>query len=103
VTDLYPDRVVVHPVPCDLDTLDRYLASCASRGIEPLDWPGSPCLVEGRGRNRMCLTCGGVDPEDYDPAFHGPDQSLVARRGRVRVADKTGTLIVPSPSPAEEG
>jgi hypothetical protein len=82
---LFPDHVVVHPVPCELDTLERYTARCAQRGEEPGEWPGSPCLVEGVGRDRMCLTCGGVDPADHDPAFHGPEQSLRARRGRIRV------------------
>jgi hypothetical protein len=84
MTDLYPDYAPVHPVPCELDTLERYLASCEARGITPLEWPGSPCLVQGEGRDRMCLTCGGVDPADYDPAFHGPDQSLLARPGHGR-------------------
>lgn len=78
MTDLYPDFVPVHPVPCHLDQQE-------TSGDSAEDWPGSPCLIQGAGRERMCLTCGGVDPRDYDAEFHGPDQSLAARRGRVRV------------------
>lgn len=83
MSDLYPDYTPVHPVPCELDTYDRYLAAWLARNPgmagPPPEWPGSPCLVQ----DDMCLTCGGVDPADYNPAVHGPGQSLTTRRGRI--------------------
>jgi hypothetical protein len=85
VSDLYPDHVIVHPVPCELDTCSGHLAAWQARNPgmagPPPEYPGSPCLIE----DKMCVTCGAVDPADYDPAVHGPDQSLAARRGRIQV------------------